>query len=537
MAIINQFDKRSGITYVYESKSYWDREKQQARSKRTLIGKRDPETGEIISTDGRGKRNRSDSMAGERTITPGPVPIEKTNRRFYGATYLLDEIGRQTGLIQDLKQCFPSSYKQMLSIAYYLIIESDSPLFRFEKWHKLHRHPYGENISSQRSSELFSRITEEAKQDFFKLQKRRRNEHEYWAYDTTSLSSYSQTLKQVQMGKNKEDDRLPQLNLALVFGQTSGLPFYYRKLSGNIPDVSTLKSLLADFQVLGFSKVKLVMDRGFYSRDNINALLKERLKFIVSVRTGIAYVRQEIDRISEDIRSFDCLDEQYELYMRTTRIAWNYEQKRPNKGDTLTDKRRMYMHVYYNHDKAADDETSFDRKLITRRKEILQENRVPKHETYYKTFFEIKETPKRGVQVKVKKEQVDQAKRYFGYFVLLSNEKMTAKEALELYRNKDQVEKAFGNVKDRLNLRRLLVSSEKSLDGKLFVSFLALIFASYIKRHMEEAGLFQSYTMQKMLDELDVIECYENPGYQLRVGEILKKQKQIYEAMKIPPPT
>ena len=54
MAIINQFDNRSGITYVYESISYWDNEKKQPRANRTLIGKRDPNTGEIIPTDGRG---------------------------------------------------------------------------------------------------------------------------------------------------------------------------------------------------------------------------------------------------------------------------------------------------------------------------------------------------------------------------------------------------------------------------------------------------------------------------------------------------
>ena len=47
MAIIKQLDKRSGITYVYESTSYWDKEKQQPRSKRKLIGRLDPDTGEI----------------------------------------------------------------------------------------------------------------------------------------------------------------------------------------------------------------------------------------------------------------------------------------------------------------------------------------------------------------------------------------------------------------------------------------------------------------------------------------------------------
>ena len=40
-AIIHQRDKRSGITYAYESVSYWDREKKQSRAKRTLIGRVD----------------------------------------------------------------------------------------------------------------------------------------------------------------------------------------------------------------------------------------------------------------------------------------------------------------------------------------------------------------------------------------------------------------------------------------------------------------------------------------------------------------
>ncbi|NDL68874.1 IS1634 family transposase [Anaerotalea alkaliphila] len=535
MAIINQFDKRSGITYVYESTSYWDKEKQQPRAKRKLIGKRDPATGEIIPTDGRGKK-RKEQLEPLQPAKPGPVPIDRTSRRFYGATYLLDEIGNTLGLSQDLKQCFPTIHKQIQSIAYYLILESDSPLFRFERWSSLHKHPYGGNIPSQRSSEIFSSISEEMKSSFFKLQEKRRHEDEYWAYDTTSVSSYSQTLCQVQYGKNKEHDRLPQINLALVFGQKSGLPFYYRKLAGNIPDVSTLKNLLADFEALGFEKVKLIMDRGFYSEANINGLFKERLKFIVAVQTGISFVRREIDKVYDTIRSYDNLDEQHGLYSTTVLTEWDYRQERPYKKDVIAEKRRIYLHVYFNIDKYADDETSFDRKLLSMRKELQDGKHTPEHESFYKKYFEIKETPVRGMQVTVKEDAVRKSKRYYGYFTLMSNEKMDAMTALQLYRNKDLIEKAFGNIKDRLNLRRLLVSSERSLDGKLFVSFVALIYVSYIKNHMQETGLFKDYTVQSLLDKLDLIECFENPGHALRVGEVLSKQKQIYEALAITPP-
>jgi len=56
----------------------------------------------------------------------------------------------------------------------------------------------------------------------------------------------------VKDGRNKENDRLPQFNLALLFGEESGLPFYYRKLAGNITDVKTVKQLMAEFDVMGY---------------------------------------------------------------------------------------------------------------------------------------------------------------------------------------------------------------------------------------------------------------------------------------------
>jgi hypothetical protein len=56
MSIVNHKNKRTGVTYIYESKSYWDKEKKQPRSKRTLIGKLDEATGEIIPTGKSGRR-------------------------------------------------------------------------------------------------------------------------------------------------------------------------------------------------------------------------------------------------------------------------------------------------------------------------------------------------------------------------------------------------------------------------------------------------------------------------------------------------
>jgi transposase len=530
--IVHQTDNRSGITYAYHSVSYWDKEKKQSRARRTLIGRVDKETGEIVPTDGR-NRKKQDLQA---PVKCGPKTAEIVNRSFYGATYLLDAIGEKLGITLDLKRCFPDTYRQILSIAYYLILEDSTPLYRFEKWGILHKHPHGSNLTSQRSSELFSSITENSKQRFFVLQGKRRLEKEFWAYDTTTLSSYSEALKQVQYGHNKEHDRLPQVNLALVFGQESNLPFYYRKLAGNIPDTKTVSHLLEELDVLGYSKVKLVMDRGFYSEYNINCLYQSHVKFLVSVRMSLAFVRKELDEIYDTFRGFEHYNENYELYYRTVKTNWNYTQERPYKGDTLQESRRLYIHYYYNIDQAADDEKAFDRRLFSLKQELESGKRVPEHEKLYQKYFIIKKTPRRGTQVTLREENVSKAKRYYGFFALITNETMDAVTALEIYRNKDVVEKAFGNLKERLNMRRALVSSEQSFEGKLFVQFVALIYLSYIKKQMQVKGLHKDYTLPGLLDKLDIIECFEQPGKTLQVGEMLEKQKQLYHDLGVNPP-
>ena len=266
MVIVRQKDNRSGITYAYESVSYWDKEKRQSRSRRRLIG-RVGDNGEIIPTDG---RCRHDGEHALRTRRRGAVPVTQIQQSYYGATYLLDAIADSTGVAADLRQCFPDDHGKILSVAYFLILGGSRALMNFRYWAADHLHPYGADLSSQDSSRLFASTTETQSRSFFRMQGRRRLEKEYWAYDSTSISSYSETLRQVKYGKNKESDHLPQMNLLLLYGEKSGLPFYYRRMSGNIPDVKTVNTLVRELDALGYGKVKFVMDRGFYSKDNID---------------------------------------------------------------------------------------------------------------------------------------------------------------------------------------------------------------------------------------------------------------------------
>ena len=277
------------------------------------------------------------------------------------------------------------------------------------------------------------------------------------------------------------------------------------------------------------------MDRGFYSADNINALYKEHYKFLVGTSTALSYAKKFIHEIGYEKDSYVNYNSELELYVFTKTIAWDYEQKRPYKGDTLKGERRMYLHLYYNPEKQSNDGLIFNKHMDALKEEILSGHRVPEHEKEYKKYFIIKETPKRGITLNYNQQAIDQARERYGFFALLSNEVRDPVTALHLYRTRDVVEKAFGDLKDRLNLRRSLTSSESSLEGKLFVEFVALIYLSYIKKKMEETGLFSKYTMHGLLDELDVIECFTEPGKAPIQGEVLKKQEQIYRDLGVMP--
>lgn len=128
--------------------------------------------------------------------------------------------------------------------------------------------------SSQRISELQEHMSVEKHHQFFELWNALLPEDEYLALDITSISSCSELIEDVDSGCKRDGEDLSQINLCLLMGQHSRLAAYQLPYQGSLPDVSTLQASLASFRALTHNKpVVLVMDRGFYSKQNADALL------------------------------------------------------------------------------------------------------------------------------------------------------------------------------------------------------------------------------------------------------------------------
>ena len=143
---INQVNKKTGVTYVYESASYWDKEKQQPRNKKICIGRLDSNGVFIAST----------RLAPEQAAARDPVVT--ASAEIIGASIILDTMTQQLSLESLLKASFPKEYRQILTMAYYLVSQG-GPLSHCGTWCKSHAHPFGVPLTSQSITEILRTIS------------------------------------------------------------------------------------------------------------------------------------------------------------------------------------------------------------------------------------------------------------------------------------------------------------------------------------------------------------------------------------------
>jgi transposase len=503
--------KETGHTYVYEVvEEHWDKEKMQMRSKQRCIGKLDPVTGELIPS----KRLEKHGDA-----TCNAAVTAKTT--VSGPKLLLEKIDQEIGLSKVLKKACPEHWELVISLAWYLVCTGNALAYA-ESWCQNHEAPFEGNLASQRISEFLNNISEDERQTFFKLWGKQIAEQDYLCYDITSVSSYAEQNEFVRYGYNRDHEKLAQINLGMVYGQKSLLPVSYRQLPGSITDVVTVQHLLNQLDKLEYPKLHLIMDRGFYSQKNINALAEGGHNFTIGVPTHLKWVREEIDQVRDKIDSPECLNfvGKQALYVYTRLKSW---------GDTG---RRYYLHLFYDNQKSADDKIAFDTALLTYKEELERGRLVPEHEEAYESFFICHTTPKRGLKVAFNNAAIEAARRkYAGFQVLLSTKFKDPMEALRVYREKDVVEKCFDDLKNELDMNRLRVHSACRMQSRLFIQFIALILLSQVRRVIREKMPKSGYTAKGLMMEMESLTTIHYSGkYNNKIAEITKAQREILVA-------
>ena len=167
--------------------------------------------------------------------------------------------------------------------------------------------------------------------------------------------------------------------------------------------------------------------------------------------------------------------------------------------------------------------------------EILSGKRVKEHASYYEKFFYIKETPIRGIKAEYNEEAIAEHKRNrIGWCVLVTNGIKDKALALEVYRNKDSVEKCFDDLKNDLDMKRIRMHSTAAMEGRIFIQFISLLITTRLKQVMNEAGWFRNHDLQEVLNEMKTVRTVSIPGSRKKyTTELTQFQKQIFELYRL----
>ncbi len=503
-----------GTTYVFEAIAQWDAQKQQSRQKRIYIGKKDPVTGAFVPNKKYYELYGRDAPLDIQTFS-----IMKSAD--FGNIYLMDQAAALCGLKAILADSFPLHWKEILTCAMHSCSENEA-LYLCENW--AHNSMVPAAPSSQQISKLLKILDEDSRMQFYRKWAKLRQEKEYLALDISSVSSWSELINYVEYGYNRDGETLPQVNLAMLFGESSRLPVFARIYPGSIKDVTTLIGMTSFMDQLRLKQMHFVMDKGFYSTKGVNLMLEKYIKFAIGVpfTTKMAKdaVRESMPSIESPANAIEVGGHIYHTVTSTQTI----------------NSRRAYLHVYYDKERATKEHDRLMHKII-RLEDGLVKGSVRMESAEAKRYFSFQKNKEGTYNIHRKENLIQEQLKLAGYFVILTNDSKDAEYILSVYRTKDVVEKSFDNLKNDLDLERLRIHSDEAMEGRIFIGFISLIITSYIRKVMDEQKIYRSYSLNELYSELKKLRLIQFSNGKQMLTEFTSAHKEIFKAFAIELPT
>ena len=318
------------------------------------------------------------------------------------------------------------------------------------------------------------------------------------AYDSTTISTYSGQQPEARYGYNKAGDGLKTIKLLTLYSIETRQPVAFTKQPGNLPDVTSIENALKQLSVLGLKNTEIITDNGFYSESNLVEMLQKGFGFITLVKTNIKWVRQEIDRHMEDLSTiFTACPFYTSIHGTTAMLMHGFEKTRKyanhksgaKKGDTETLTRRVYLHIFFNASRQAEDRTAFENDMLELKHTIEDGTPVadlPKSSQEKVNKYMTIRTRGSKVTVSFNEERCREAYKYHGCFALVSNKEKDCFECLRKYRKRETIEEFFEADKQRSDGSRVLVWTPDTLRGKMFVQFVELCYYEYLSEKIRQ---------------------------------------------------
>ena len=533
--------KKGDNTYVlYEVARVYDPKRQFNVPKRVVIGKLVSDTDDAMMQP----NEKFLQLFPEARQSLLEAPSKRSNTLQVGSYIALASVIREYKLEELLKDAFDDKAGLILDLACYCIVTEDNAAQYYPDYarsHPLHTKDM-RIVSDSTISRFLSSVDRDQITSFLDAwnSERDRRERIFISYDSTNKNCQAGDLDFVEFGHAKDDDKLPIVNVSIIYDKSNQVPLFYETYPDSIPDVSQLKQMVEKLIEYDYKNIGIIIDRGYFSRPNIELMDEKGIDFLLMMKGCKTLVSS---MILEKRGTFET--------DRSCRIGssniYGITLKRPLfVGDT----RERYFHLFHSPAKAAAERAELDRKIDLMAEELkkLENKKIigeigKPYTDYFACFYQDTGENKSGQNkekiflfAQEKADVIRKEHEVCGYFCLVSSKKMTAQEAYRLYRGRDVSEKLFRADKTFLGSSAQRIHSNEALQAKIFVEFIALIirnrFFNLLKEQMERLKTRRNtMTVPGAIRELDKMEMTRrNGGRYLLDHALTKTQKMIFQS-------
>ena len=526
---ITRRKKKDAVYVEYEYDRIYDPVRQYTFPKRVTIGKLSETDPELMQPNQNFLKYFPDAEL--------PETKNRTSRSSclrVGAYFVLRKIIEEYNLVELLGGYFEQrDLGLFLDLAVYSIIAENNAAQYYPDY--TFNHPLFTNGMKQYSdstvSDFLNSVTDDQSTGFLNSWNETRNHREkiYISYDSTNKNCQAGDIEMVEFGHPKVDVGQPVFNYAVAYDTHNQEPLFYEKYPRSLNDISQLQFMLDKAFGYGYKKIGFILDRGYFSCENIQYMDKCGYSFVIMVR-GMASLVNEL--VLEHKGTFESKRVnniyEYGVYGKTVK-------HRLYAGD----KNERYFHLYHSISKESAERAGIENRLNQMTLYLKKyQNKVKEFGPGFEKYFNLHYDEKTQAFVlpeercSVVERELDLA----GYFCIITSEKMSAKEAIELYKSRDTSEKLFRGDKSYLGNKSIRVYSEESARAKIFVEFVAMILRckmyTKLKEEMKKLEKKPNYmTVPAALKELEKIEMVRQLDNVYRLDHaVTANQKTILNA-------
>ncbi len=357
-------------------------------------------------------------------------------------------------------------------------------------------------------------------------------EHIYISYDSTNKNCQAGDIDLAEFGHAKDDNGKPIVNYSVGYDSENRVPLFYEAYPGSIVDVSQLQYTLETAKGFGYKDIGFILDRGYFSEENIHCMDRYGFDFVIMMKGMKSLVRELVLKVKGSF------EENRENSIRKYKVSGTTVKRKLFE----TDKTERYFHIYFNEKKRSGEREQLESKVDQLAELLHEKEGMPGYECppaichYFEPFYHTENDVRHFVCARERKEVTNEEIRLCGYFVIITSEKMTAQQALDLYKSRDANEKLFRGDKSYLGDRSFRTQGSESTANKIFIEFVALIIRNRIytqlKERMIQTGKKENYmTVPAAIRELEKIEMIRrSDGNYSMDHAVTKNQKDILAA-------